>query len=302
MAQLSQAIVEQMIALCHGRITTRDIWAELDIGTPEGRSHLRKIMDRLVDKNIVRRLKDGAYQRIDGECKTIDWQGADLTRTINLSFPFGIEEDAVIYPKSIIMVAGAKNVGKTAFLYNFIVLNMENHIIDLYNSETGPEQMKQRFSAFPDMPSPAPFNTFERYDAFADIIDPNHISVIDYLDLNAEVYMAGAEIDAIFRKLQTGVAVIAMQKPPPSTILVRGVKKFIDRDLAYGGAFTAKRSVLYISLSDHRLKLVYVKTPRNASINPANKQWTFNIGNDGVTFQDVKPFVEREEPPPWYQS
>ena len=140
--QLTQAVVEQWVALTHGRITNRDAWAELDIGTPEGRAHLRKIMRRLVDAGILRALADGNYQRVNGACPIIDWQAADLTNVVDLAFPFSLEEYAAIYPKSIIVVAGSKNVGKTAFLYNFIWLNCGKHIIDLYNSETGPEQMK----------------------------------------------------------------------------------------------------------------------------------------------------------------
>ena len=122
--------------------------------------------------------------------------------------------------------------------------------------------------------------------------------------MNSEVYLVGAEIDAIFRKLTTGVAIIAMQKPPPSVTMFRGKKQYTDRDLAYGGAFTAKRAVLYISLSDHRLKLVYVKTPKNPTIKPDNMQWSFNIASDGITFCNVKPYQEptTEEHQPWYQT
>ncbi len=301
--QLTQAVIEQYVALCHGKIVNRDIWAELDIGTTEGRAHLRLIMRRLVEKDILRALPDGGYMRVDGACPVIDWQAANLTNIVDLAFPFSLENYATIYPKSIIVVAGSKNTGKTAFLYNFIMMNAGKHIIDLYNSETGPEQMKQRFSAFPDMPEMAPFNTFERYDHFSEVINPDHISVIDYLDMQSEVYMAGAEIDAMFRKLKTGVVVVAMQKPPPSTTFIKGKKTLVDRDLAYGGAFTAKRAVLYISLSDKKLKLVYVKTPKSQNINPDNMQWSFNIGGDGVTFLNIKPYSEAGgEDPLWYQA
>ena len=301
--QLTQAVVEEWVALTHGRITNKDAWAELDIGTPTGRKHLRVIMSRLIEKNILRARSDGNYERVNGSCPAIDWQAADLTNVVDLAFPFGLEEYATIYPKSIIVVAGSKNVGKTAFLYNFIWLNCGKHIIDLYNSETGPEQMKQRFTAFPEMPDIAPFNTFERYDNFSEVIHPDHVSVIDYLDMNSEVYLAGSEIDAMFRKLKTGVVVVAMQKPPPTVTMFRGKKLLTDRDLAYGGAFTAKRAVLYISLSDQRLKLVYVKTPRNPAVKPDNMQWSFNIAGDGVTFQNIKPYSEPgQEDPPWYQS
>ena len=292
--QLSQALIEQWIALVKGKFNVRDIWADIGIETPEGKQHLRVILNRLEEKGIIDGNGGGGqYRKLDLELPMIDWQQADPDKTINLWFPFGEHEYAKIYPKSIIIVAGSKNAGKTAYLYNFINLNMGDQCIDLYNSETSPEQMKERFAPF-DIPVPAPFNVYERYDNFADVINPDHISVIDYLDLNSEVYLVGTEIDNIFRKLKTGVAVIGLQKPPPSVTFVKGVKKVIERDLAYGGGFTAKRAVLYITMSEHRLKFLYVKTPKNPKIHPNNMTWSFDIGEDGGHFENVQRFYGEE--------
>lgn len=287
--QLTQAVVEGWIALVKGVFHTRDIWSELGIETPEGKTHLRVILNRLEDKGIIKTVtKDGTYRRLDVELLPIQWQAADPNKEIHLLFPFGIEQYCRIYPKSIVIIAGSKNAGKTAFLYNLIQMNMEQFSIDLFNSETGPEQMLERFQPL-NIPDPAPFQVYERYDNYADVINPDHISVIDYLDLNSEVYLVGAEIDAIFRKLKN-VAIIGLQKPPPSVTFVRGVKKIIDRDLAYGGGFTAKRAILYISMGSNKLKLLYVKTPRNPKVNPNNMQWTFSIGEDGVHFVNIQRY------------
>ena len=141
--------------------------------------------------------------------------------------------------------------------------------------------MKERFAPL-DIPKPAPFNTYERYDTFSDVVHPEHLSVIDYLDLNSEVYLVGTEIDAIFRKLTTGIAIIGLQKPPATVIYGKnGEKKSYSRDLAYGGAFTAKRAVLYISLGQNICKLVYVKTPAQKTLNPDNMMWSYSFDNNG---------------------
>lgn len=233
--------------------------------------------------------KNRAYRIIDKTLQVMDWQNADPSKIVPLKFPFGLEEYCLIYPKSIIPVAGSKNVGKTGFLYNFIEMNMNDFDIDLYNSETGKEQMFQRFQPL-NIPVPAPFKVYERYDNFADIIHPEHISVIDYLDLNSEVYLVGTEIDAIFRKLTTGVAVIGLQKPPPTVTYERGVKKVRDRDLAYGGGFTAKRATLYITMGSNKLKLVYVKTPANPKVNPNNMTFSFGWEDDGIHFKNIERY------------
>lgn len=279
---LSQSVIEQWVSLTKGQFNVRDIWNEVGIESSEGKQYLRVILDRLEKKGILKQLEKGYgnYRRVDYEASKIEWEMADPTKTIPLQFPFGEHELASIYPKSIVIVTGSKNAGKTEYLYGFLKLNMNDFVIDLFNSETSPEQMKARFLSLGIIP-PVPFNTYERYDNFADVIHPDHISIIDYLDLNSEVYLVGAEIDAIFRKLKTGVAIIGLQKPPPSVIVVKGVKKLIERDLAYGGGFTAKRAILYISMGSNKLKLLYVKTPKQKRINPNNMTWSFNFDDNG---------------------
>lgn len=287
--QLSQAIIEEWVSLIKGKFNVRDIWNEVGIESPEGKTHLRVILSRLEDKGIISANGGGGnYRKLDNEAPIIDWQQADPTKLVPLLFPFGEHELVKIYPKSIIIVAGSKNAGKTAYMYNFIKMNMDKFIIDLYNNETSPEQMKERFAPL-DIPNPAPFNTYSRYDNFADVIHPDHVSVIDYLDLNSEVYLVGSEIDAIFRKVNN-VAVIGLQKPPPSVTFIKGVRKVIDRDLAYGGGFTAKRSVLYISMGEGKLKLVYVKTPKSPKVNPNNMTFTYRIADDGIHFTDIERY------------
>ncbi len=180
--------------------------------------------------------------------------------------------------------------GKTEYLYSFIKLNMGNFPIDLFNSETGPEQMKERFDSLGIIP-PVPFHTYERYDNFADVINPDHITVIDYLDMNSEFYLVGAEIDKIFRKLKKGVAIIGMQKPPPTVIFTKatGQKKVIERDLAYGGGVTEKRASLYITMGNNKLKLHRVKTPRQPKVNPNNMTFSFNFSDEGH-FENIQRY------------
>ncbi len=285
--ELTQAVVEQWIEIVNGPFNVRDGWAELNIKTPEGKQHFRVILNRYENKGVIVKTGSGLYRKIDLTAKPIEWQNADPSKTIPIKFPFGIHEFCKVFPKSIVIVAGEKQQGKTSFLYECVRLNMGGPmIIDLFNSETGPEQMKERFNSL-GIESASSFNVYERYDNYADVIDPDRISVIDYLDLNSEVYLVGAEIDAIFRKLRSGVAVVGLQKPPPSITFVKGVKKIIERDLAYGGGFTAKRAVLYITMGSNRLKLLHVKSPKMKNVNPQNMTWTFNFNGDGQ-FENIQ--------------
>jgi hypothetical protein len=289
MQKLTHDIILQWLNLASGTFTTRQICSDLNILSVEGKSHLRVILHRLTESGVITKTStDGTYRKLDTEKKAIDWQSADISKTLPIILPFDIHKVCKIYPKSIIVVAGSKNEGKTAFLLKCVQLNMNSFIVDLYNSETGPEQLKERLAPL-DIPEPAPFNTYERYDNFGDVVEPDHLTVIDYLDFNSEVYLVGTEIDNIFRKLTTGCAIIGLQKPPPTRAIIKGVEKTIDRDLAYGGGFSAKRAVLYISLSARKCKLVYVKTPTKNNVNPNNMTWTYNFDDTGY-FTNIERF------------
>ena len=267
--KLSQQLVETWIKTINkGTFQARDVWLDLGIESPEARQHLRVILLRSEEKRlIVKASANGHYRIVDDELKPIDWQAADTTNVIPLLLPFTIHKYAKFYPKSIIIVAGEKNAGKTGFLYETIKLNMDTFKVVLYNSETGKEQMKERFEPL-NIPEPAPFAAYERYDHFADVIDPEALSVIDYLDLDSEFYLAGAEINEIFKKLTTGSCIIGMQKPP-------------GRDLAIGGLSTQKRSNLYVTLGQGICKLVHVKNPAQKGVNPNNKQWSYRFDHNG---------------------
>lgn len=291
--KLTQQVVEQWLKLVHGSFDVKDIWNDLDIQLPENRQHLRVILKRIeTDKGLIVKCGQiGRYRIVDAELLPIDWESADIGNVCPILLPFNIHEQAKVFPKSIIILAGEKNAGKTAFLYETIYMNMGDFEIDLFNSETGREQMKERFEPM-GMPNPAPFKVYERYDNFADVIHPEHLSVIDYLDTNSEVYLVGAEIDAIFRKLTTGLAVIGLQKPAPTVSYTpRGDKKVHSRDLAYGGAFSAKRASLYISLGVNRCKLVYVKMPARKGVNPNNMQWSYSFDENGY-FRNIQRYSE----------
>lgn len=291
---LRHSVVFQWVELASGAFNVRQMWSELNINTPEDKSHLRKILQRLCDTGVITKTAiDGTYRRLDSQKKKVNWQTSDPDKYLPIQLPFGIHELCRVYPKSIIVVTGPKNEGKTAFLMSCVMPNVDKFKVDFFNSETGPEQLKQRFAPL-HIPTPAPFDVYERYDNFADVIDPTHLTIIDYLDFNSEVYLVGAEIDAIFRKLTTGAAIIGLQKPPPAVTMVKGVRKVIERDLAYGGAFSAKRACVYISMGSNRLKLVYVKTRANPRVNPNNAQWSYDFDPDGY-FTNVQRYYGGDE-------
>jgi hypothetical protein len=276
--ELSQAMIEEWVALADKQFTTKGICAEVGIDSPQGKQHLKVILNRLKGKGIIVSTgQDGHWRKVDSTLEEIKWWESDPTAELELVFPFGLEALCKLYPKSIVIVAGEKSAGKTAFLLNFAVNNMNHPLgLDFFNSETGPEQLNARLAPFA-LPTPPPFKVFSRYDCFSDVVQPDRISVIDYMDMDSEVYMIGKEINDIFKKLNKGIAVIGLQKKGGS-------------DLAYGGAFTAKRAQLYVTLGARKVKVLYAKTPRKKPVD--GMAWTFKLDDTGVNFIDVREFKD----------
>lgn len=278
MQELKQATIEEWVKSTTGVFSLKDIHNELDIGSGQGKAHLRQIMYRLKKADVVVSIKgrDGLYRLVDDEAPEENWQFVDKS-VVPLKFPFELENYIRVLPKSLIIVAGAPGAGKTALLYNIAVLNMHDFDIHLFNSEMGLSQIQERFEAIdPDIPNPPPFHTRHREDNFADVIEPDAINLIDYLDMDSEVYMIGAELKRILFKLNQGVAIVAIQKP-------------IGRDLGYGAGYSLKSASLYLSMDSHKLKIVKARERADNSVNPINKTWSFHLDGHGAKF-----IIERE--------
>lgn len=295
MPELSKGIILEWVDLTVGWWDVTRLDKELDIVSPQGKATRRTIVYRLVKDGYLEKhkYKEGSHRRVEAQAPELDWQSADSSAVLDLRFPFGIEDYVKIFPKSIIVVAGASNAGKTAMLYNFILMNMERHLIDLYNSETSPEQMKERFENFEqEIPSPAPWRTFERYDCFADIIDPNRVSVIDYIDFNNEVYRVGEELEMIFRKLNKGVCIAAIQKKRDTTDY-KGKK--IHYELGYGSDMSIKKASLYLSMDTGKIKIIKAKSWADHTKNPSGLEWGFKLRKGCDFIITEKPEVQQEE-------
>ena len=142
--------VNEWIVGASGWWNTKTLDQELHIISQSDKGNRRIILHRLTEQQVIERhpKMNGIYRRIENEAPVIDWETADTTSTVSLSWPFELENYALIYPKNEIVIAGAPNAGKTAFLLNFIKMNMDRYKIHYYSSEMGGEELKLRLSKF----------------------------------------------------------------------------------------------------------------------------------------------------------
>ncbi len=266
--------------------TQLDVCSQFDWRDLETRHAVsQKLYNDRIAKPPVIEKRNKTYRVIDREIEEIDWMAADSSKTLDIILPFDLHQYVKFFPKSIIVVAGSGNAGKTAFLYNFIMDNMGKHIITLYNSETSPEQMKDRFSNFEmKVPNPPPFRTIFRMDNFADVIDPDGWSVVDYVDADSEFYQKGIEIRRIFRKLNTGCAIIGLQKKSNFRTF-KG--QLVKQKLGYGGDTTLKRASLYLAMDKGHIEIVKGKSWVDNTQNPDGMAWDFKLVN-GCKFVNIE--------------
>jgi hypothetical protein len=207
----------------------------------------------------------------------IDYEGANPNAFYNIKWPLNIEKFVGIFPKNVAIIAGSPNAGKTAFLLN-VVKNNISHRCTYFSSEMAAEELRVRLDKFT---LPLSFwkncNFFDRSSDYADVIDPDGLNVIDFLEISEDFPRVAKEIGDIYNKLNRGIAVVGLQKNE-GTMLGRG------------GGFSLEKARLYVALDElrannkHRLTIVKGKNWAQQGVNPNNKSITFSI-EDGCKFK-----------------
>ncbi len=271
------AEVREWVLSSNGVFLSSDFVREAGLSSMSSREfnkNLSKAFERLVKEEIIERVgaRRGQFRRIEKESEIIDFANADTSIIFDLRWPapFRLERLVNLYPKNIVMVAGASNAGKTALLLNLVRENMLQHRIIYFSSEMGPEELRLRLEKFGLAINSWRFEARERAANFADAITPDAVNIIDYFELTKDFYIIGGEIKKIFDRLTTGIAIIAIQKKE-------------GQDLGRGGGFSLEKARLYLSMESGELKVVKGKNWTQPGHNPNGKVFKFKLV-DGCRF------------------
>lgn len=252
-----QKEVEEWVLTSSGFFLASEVYNWLQVTSKEDKKIIAQALRRLMAKGVTERVggRNACYRRIERECEEIDWQNAP-TNDIPIKFPLDIHTLINIYPGNIIIVAGESNAGKTAFMLDFIRLNMDRYKIHYFNSEMGASELRLRLGLFKNV-SEWTFTAYERADNFEDVIKPNDINVIDFLDVTDEFWKVGGVIKGIHEKLKDGICIIGLQKN--EGYWDAKAQKWIDRDLGRGGALSLEKARLYLSMGRGTMKITKAK-------------------------------------------
>lgn len=264
-----------------GVLTTTNVHQNLGIGDKRDKKTINRIMARLCEKGVLERTgrKIGEYRVVNSECEDIDFLNAD-DRVIDVRMPLGIEGLCQLQPKNLSVIAGTSNAGKTIWLLNLAMMNMDRFNINYFSSEMGAAELKKRLkhSGLP-LEAWKSVRFMERSSNFADVIRPDDINIIDFLEVTDNFYQVGGMLKAIFDKLDNGLAFIALQKDSRS-------------DYGRGGQFTVEKARIALAIDYGKLKITKGKIWTNSDINPNDMCCEFSLREN---FHFVKESEWRRE-------
>lgn len=240
-----------------GWFSTNDIYNYLHINEYKDKKNVVTCLIREMETGVIQRhpTRNGLYRRVMMELETMDWKDAPTT-TLPIKWVFGLEDYVEIFPGNVCVISGEPNAGKSAYAFNFIKLNMDNFNIHYFNSEMGESELRIRLSKFKDVDK-WKFTAYERSSNFADIIRPDDVNVIDFLEVLENFWEVGKWISEIHKKLVGGMALIFIQKSPPKRSFKTG--KLYDDGLGRGGSFGTEKPRLYLAIGQGRMKIVKAK-------------------------------------------
>ena len=283
--------IEEWIARTTGWFTYSQLDSEIGVRTTAEKANRRKILERLTDKGIVERHseKEGIYRHVKTSLERLDLRNINH-KSLDVRLPFGIENYVRIYPGNVIVVAGAPNAGKTAFMLNVIKLNLERYgdRIRYFCSEMGAEELRSRLDMFPMSDDDLErFEVVARTSDFADVIAPDWVNLIDYLEISTDLWLISDHLTAIHNKLRNGIAIVAIQKK-------RGIS------LGRGAEFGLEKPRLYITMDSNVLRIEKAKTWKDKKVNPNGMVAKFKLVN-GCEFIESQPLTGEaadQQPPP----
>jgi len=300
-------LVKRYIDQSPGIFTVNDIDNELCLRSREEKNSRASELYRLKKQGFIRQVpgKRGAWKIVDGTLQAMDFTKA-RPEPLPIILPLGVSELVNIYPRNIIVIAGSSNAGKSAYVSTLIRVNniltnlgadvSKTHFeqmapfmcthpkqtkpnVHFFSSEAGADEMAQRLSDHPGgIEAFAGINFWERERDFAEVIDPNGINVIDYMEVYDNFYEIGAWINDVHRELDKGIAIIVIQKKSGT-------------DIGKGCEVTLEKPRLYLSLENNApyggiCKIIKAKFPKDPKNDPNGKEIDYRLSH-GCNFTEL---------------
>jgi hypothetical protein len=285
-------LTEEITAYIQDMIGT---FSDADIDHQFGLTHRRDkqarsaILKKLYKKNLIK--KDlrvaGKWHILSTEAEWVDLLNTP-DNYFPLQLPLGLADMVNIPPKSIIVIAGSSNAGKTALAMKLLHDNLTAPFQRLYlMSEMGPSEYRQRVARMTDdLPTWGKCVRAASVTAgFAGLIthhNPDGMTIVDYLEeVEGEYYRIASDIRSIYDSLAGGIAVVCLQKHSRARV-------------GRGGEGTTEKARLYLTIDtlvnseDATISAIKViKAKDYPDMNPNGKEVHVAIGRQGTTLVPI---------------
>jgi hypothetical protein len=228
------------------------------------------MVSKLAKEGIIEKYGDlrGQYRTKKETAPAIDIFSADLS-PYQLRLPLGVHEWVNIHKSNVVIVAGESNAGKTAFCLNVARMNRDDHAVNVLSNEMQDgTELRIRLNGFNEpIENWRKVNFRFRTDNFPDVIDPDALNIVDYLDegSDGEAYKMVSRIKAISNRLRGGIAVIAIQKSS-------------QKQFGFGGEGTKNTARLYMTITgQNKLTIEKGKVWKNPNVNPNGMYCDFKL-------------------------
>jgi hypothetical protein len=251
--------VLEWIKSTSGWFETSELDKDLGIVTTPAKDSRRKILLRLKERGVIQAHQtiNRRFRYINTSIVRLDYKNITAADPLPIKWPFKLEKVFNMYPGGMAVFAGVPNEGKTAVLLNFLYLNNDSGLPIYYIcSEMGDSELRSRLDMVDGMDiNDWHFEAISKAANFEDVVVPDAINIIDYLEITTNLYDINTYLTAIQNKLESGIAVIAIQK-----------KK--GAELGRGAEFSLEKPKLYVSLDSHKAKIVKAKSWAVKNYNP----------------------------------
>lgn len=269
--------VKDWLETCDGTFTIKDLAAEFRAPVASSLYNtIKDILFRLIKNNTIERVGSvrGVYRVVENQLTAQQWWEVSNEES-PLTLPLSLGDLVKLMPKSIIVVAGEHNSSKSAFALNIAKENCNSYRTHYFNSEMSDEELRERIMRFDDV-QPDHFrkvNFYPRTDNFQDVIFPDDLNIIDFLEIHDDFWRIGGILRAIYDKLNQGICVVNLQKAP-------------GKDWGRGGTMSIEKARLYLAVSTlfdsqgkpfNRCKIVKAKLYRNFERNPNGMVRDFRV-------------------------
>jgi len=264
--------VNEYIKISNGSFGIVDCYNDLMAKTKEERAAIRRSLSRLCQAGVLERVgtKDGVYRKYATEVITKTKFISGVVPEFPIILPIDLNVLCKVHGKNIIIVAGTKSSGKTAFLMKIALENQARIPVVYLNSEMGDEEYTSRMKCFGvSSAEEIQYETIECHANFHDHISgEKKLYIVDFMEVHDKFYEVAGAIRLIHEKLKDGICIIAIQKAEKAV-------------LGRGAEFSMEKSRLYLNMD-------YLPEKKCSRITIADAKMPKRQGGVKGAFRDVK--------------